>query len=575
MGPIFGTSKESIPYLHNGEVTTLYVDHVDIVKAQVLVSRIRKPDSVPARPVLFRGKQLLEVINNFYPTSAAEITALRLQLLTDRVKLALKRGQLYTAEARLFQLVFQALPPSVFDQLSKNKYSATDMFAPYMNVADHGAWGVEDMRHVIQNPTYNIVDLQDQIPKDAGTTFYPCRSAAAETATGLPQIRAASPTSSVSSADTFTNIPMTTPRSAFSEIPPIPSIPKGKKRAAPDAFDADDNERLRKRARDFECETAQDGSELPGGHRRTYVEFLPDTMPAEEGTYKWTTTGELHPRPVRYRMKKPHTKEPEVHKGDDSNFPESYDFDSATFSTVIDVAMWGSTKGKKRGAPDDEEEEDKQERLRKRARGAEEWLHEDEEGEGGPSAASSSGSARVRPATPANRRNAKPAHRVRFSSSPTTIPSPDAIPGLDPTPATAAVPAEPLLGSDLDLPPAIQRRIRAPGMRGHVNLGTDNSPHYGACSICNEKTYGAADISRHILKHFRWASDGCKPGGSNGGLFHCAQCGRGFSGVERLRSHFKKFGHTGDVKPVCRKEMLVQTPGWGWMHVNFEIHADD
>ncbi|KAL1745355.1 hypothetical protein HDZ31DRAFT_63195 [Schizophyllum fasciatum] len=156
-------------------------------------------------------------------------------------------------------------------------------------------------------------------------------------------------------------------------------------------------------------------------------------------------------------------------------------------------------------------------------------------------------------------------------SNPTTSasPTPKSISSSTFTPIDAA--AE-FLGSNLYFPPAIRRLITPPTDPGHVNLGLDD-PRSGTCSICGRHMrHGLGDLSRHILSHIRWPSDGAD---ERGGLWRCNGCTRGFSRVDSLERHCVKYRHSGQVGPQCRDEMLVKTPSGTWQLVHFEVLDDD
>ncbi|KAI4294466.1 hypothetical protein K525DRAFT_212583, partial [Schizophyllum commune Loenen D] len=136
-----------------------------------------------------------------------------------------------------------------------------------------------------------------------------------------------------------------------------------------------------------------------------------------------------------------------------------------------------------------------------------------------------------------------------------------------------------IIGSNCKFPTAVRRLITPVDAPNHINLGLDNArpgSKNPACSICGHQTTGTGNLSRHILTHIRWLSDGTGDM-ERGGLWRCDHeaCELGYARKDSLKRHLEtQRDHTGSLEAQCQPEMLV---GYGehWQIVKFDVRAND
>lgn len=117
-----------------------------------------------------------------------------------------------------------------------------------------------------------------------------------------------------------------------------------------------------------------------------------------------------------------------------------------------------------------------------------------------------------------------------------------------------------IIGSNCKFPSAVRRLITPVDAPNHINLGLDGArpgAKKPACSICGLQTTGTGNLSRHVLTHIRWLSDGTGDM-ERGGLWRCDHeaCELGYARKDSLKRHLEtQRDHTGSLEAQCQPEV--------------------
>ncbi|KAL1664086.1 hypothetical protein GGF50DRAFT_88926 [Schizophyllum commune] len=579
--------RDSVPKRNDdGSLAVVYVADVNVDAGEILVIPNPTTPSIMARQVMFHKNYLLDVIeeNTADIGPACEILRLRLQLLTERAKAHIQRQSSYASAHAAYVSALNGSYAYGLNMLDQRDF--------YDESKPH-AWGVECMTDIMKPINYHVV-------------FAPATATTTTTTT----------TTTASTSET----------SSAASIAASPS--RGTKRAASDAPSASVDP-LSKRARlDSDLSASNDGN-LPH-HTANYTAYYSDPSiqakkrsrsdsDEEDRTSKRARESSDTTLPLSATVLTPLPPDDDDLSDADAEGEEDEDYTHAITPEVArpspavpsttpethPVAGCGprATQGLKRlclpmachtALP-------RQADVDEPLADAEDLAADDPASDGDDSVSVYEPPSRLPTPVPSRSsrrlrsRNAKPYDRPSTTTKPrastkksksrastSRSTSSRASSSSSSTPKRKFKPidaAAAIIGSNCKFPTAVRRLITPVDAPGHINLGLDNArpgSKNPACSICGHQTTGTGNLSRHVLTHIRWLSDGTGDM-ERGGLWRCdhEDCELGYARKDSLKRHLEtQRDHTGSLEAQCQPEMLV---GYGehWQIVKFDVRADD
>ncbi|KAL1700269.1 hypothetical protein EV121DRAFT_214509 [Schizophyllum commune] len=587
----------------DGSLATVYVADVDVDSGEILVVPNPITTSIMARQVMFHKTHLLDVIeeNTADISPACELLRLRLQILTERAKAHIQRQSSYASAHEAYVSALSSSYAYGLNILDQRDFD--DESKPH-------AWGVECMTDIIKPINYHVV-FAPAIATTATTTTTTAStsetssaaSVAASPSRGTKRAASDAPSASVYSlpkrarlaSDLSTsndgNLPhRTTTYAAYYSDPST----KAKKRSRSDsdeedrAADADGNDRAAyadedvrapKRARELSATVLTplplddddfSDADAEGEEDEDYTPAItPEVALAHDAARPsfvapWTNresnpVAGCGPRatqglktlclPIACHTALPRQADVDEPLSDTEDLaaddPASDDDDSGS---IYEPPSRSPTPMPSRSS------------RRLRSRNAKPYDRP-------------STTTKPRPST---KKFKSRASTSRSTSSRASSSSSSSTPKrkFKPIDAAAAI-----IGSNCKFPAAVRRLITPVDAPNHINLGLDNArpgAKKPACSICGHATTGTGNLSRHVLTHIRWLSDGTGDM-ERGGLWRCdhEDCELGYARKDSLKRHLEtQRDHTGSLEAQCQPEMLV---GYGehWQIVKFDVRADD
>ncbi|KAL1728105.1 hypothetical protein EV714DRAFT_215800 [Schizophyllum commune] len=583
--------RDSVPKRNDdGSLAVVYVADVDVDAGEILVIPNPTTTSIMARPVMFQETSVLEVIeeNTADIGPACEILRLRLQLLTERAKAHIQRQSSYASAHAAYVSALSGSYAYGLNILDQRDFD--DESKPH-------AWGVECMTDIMKPINYHVVFA----PATATTTTTAstsetssAASIAASPSRGTKRAASDEPAASVNSLPKRARrdselsasnggdlLNLTTNYTTYYSDPST----KAKKRTR---SDSDEEDRASKRARessdttpplsatvltplplddddlsdaDAEGEEDEDYTSAitPEVARPIFAHDVARPVPATPST----THGFHHvagcgPRATQglKTLCLPMACHTALPRQADVDEPLSDTEDLAADDPASDDDDSGSVYEPPSRSPTPVPSRSSR---RLRSRNAKPYDRP-------------STTTKPRPSTKKSRSRTSTSRSTssRASSSSSSTPKRK----FKPIDAAAAI-----IGSNCKFPTAVRRLITPVDAPHHINLGLDNArpgSKNPACSICGHPTTGTGNLSRHVLTHIRWLSDGTGDL-ERGGLWRCdhEDCELGYARKDSLKRHLEtQRDHTGSLEAQCQPEMLV---GYGehWQIVKFDVRADD
>ncbi|KAL1719222.1 hypothetical protein EV715DRAFT_199379 [Schizophyllum commune] len=586
--------RDSVPKRNDdGSLATVYVADVDVDAGEIVVIPNPTTTSIMALQVMFNNNYLLEVIeeNTADISQACELLRLRLQLLTERAKAHIQRQSSYASAHAAYVSALSGSYAHGLNILDQREFD--DESKPH-------AWGVECMTDIMKPINYHVVFAPATATTTTTTTTTSETSSAAPVAAspsrGTKRAASDAPSASVDSLPKRARLDSDLPGSNDGDLSHVttnyttyysdPST-KAKKRSRSDsdeedraadadendrAADADEDVRAPKRAREL-SETVltslpldDDDLSDADAEGEEDEEYTPAITPEVARPVPATpsTTHESHsvagcgPRatqglktlclPIACHTALPRHADVDEPLSDTEDLaaddPASDDDDSGS---VYEPPSRSPTPVPSRSS------------RRLRSRNAKPYDRP-------------STTTKPRASTKKSKSRTSTSRSIssRASSSSSSTPKRK----FKPIDAAAAI-----IGSNCKFPTAVRRLITPVDAPNHINLGLDNArpgSKNPACSICGHQTTGTGNLSRHVLTHIRWLSDGTGDM-ERGGLWRCDHeaCELGYARMDSLKRHLEtQRDHTGSLEAQCQPEMLV---GYGehWQLVKFDVRADD
>ncbi|KAL1749891.1 hypothetical protein FB107DRAFT_224790 [Schizophyllum commune] len=566
----------------DGSLAVVYVADVDVDAGEILVSPNPTTPSIMARQVMFNNSYLLEVIEENVADigPACEILRLRLQLLTERAKAHIQRQLSYASAHAAYVSALNGSYTNGLNILDQRDFD--DESKPH-------AWGVECMTDIMKPINYHVVFAPATTTTTTTATTSETSAAAsvaASLARGTKRAASDAPSASADSLSKRARLDSDLSTSSDGNLPHLtasyttyysdPST-KAKKRSRSDpdeedrAADADEDVRAPKRAHEL-SETVltplsldDDDVSDADAEGEDDEDYTPAITPEVARPVPATpsTTHESHsvagcgPRATQ-SLKRPclpmacHTALPRLADvGEPLSDTEDLAADDPASDDDDSVSVYEPPSRSPTPVPS-------RSSRRLRSRNAKPY---------------------DRPSTTTKPPASTKKSRSRTSTSRSTSSRASSCSStpkrkFKPIDAAAAI-----IGSNCKFPTAVRRLITPVDAPGHINLGLDNArpgAKKPACSICGHHTTGTGNLSRHVLTHIRWLSDGTGDI-ERGGLWRCdhEDCELGYARKDSLKRHLEtQRDHTGSLEAQCQPEMLV---GYGecWQIVKFDVRADD